>query len=216
VNSLECGVTHRYLTFYTDLNSTTTITTLSILPKHITRDQVLSFLQDGERMIHMNPIVKSVKRLPNESSIAFYKSVPEEHKPVPVDGEERIIPVYEVVEDVSGESPEAQAGNWRGGWAKRFIPDSIQYETSIEATEYGMKSLTHAAMGVTSVTKWVVKDAEDGGGLVVEKIGSVTSNRMLMSFIRTTLQEGHDKLAVDFVAALEKHVASLEGAEKAS
>lgn len=189
------------------------------MPKHITKAQVLSFLRDDDkRMIHMNPVVKSVKRLPDESCTAFFKSVPAEHKPPIVHGQPSIIlPVYEVVEDMSGESPEAQEGNWRGGWAKRFIPDSIKYETSIEAREDGMKSHTHAAMGVSSMTHWIVKDPEgDDGVVVVEKIGCVTANKMLMSFISTTLEESHKKLAVDFVAAVENYVKSLDGAVKTS
>ena len=168
-------------------------------------------------MIHMNPVVTSVKLLPEESSIAFFNAVPAADKPEPVEGEvPKVWPVYEVVEDMSTAPEEANTGNWRGGWAKRFIPDSIKYETSIEATADGMRSITHAAMGVSSVTHWFVKIAEGGEGVVVEKVGRVTSNRMLMSFIRTTLEESHQKLAVDFVAAVEKYVATLDGAQAGS
>jgi len=67
-------------------------------------------------------------------------------------------------------------------------------------------------MGVHSITTWLVKDDEDGnGGLVLEERGEVTSNRMLMGFIKTTLQESHDKLVRDFVNVLEKQVREEEG-----
>lgn len=118
---------------------------------------------------------------------------------------------------MSIETPDKQAaGNWRGGWAKRFIPEQITYQTTVEAREDGMKSLTHAAMGVQSVTHWVVKDGESGNGLVVEKMGAVTSNRMLMSFIATTLKESHEQLARDFVIALEQYVAGLDEVVKSA
>ena len=92
------------------------------------------------------------------------------------------------------------------GWAKRFIPDSITYETSMECLEDGLRSITHAPMGVHSSTTWIVKNGE-GGGLVLEERGKVTSNRMLMGFIKTTLQESHEKLVKDFMAVLEEEVA---------
>lgn len=107
------------------------------------------------------------------------------------------------------ETPDAKAaGNWRGGWASRFIPEQIKYTTAIEALENGMRSLTHAAMGVSSMTLWTVKENQDGS-VVVDKEGGVTSSRLLMGFIATTLKESHEKLAEDFVKALEKHVATL-------
>lgn len=68
-------------------------------------------------------------------------------------------------------------------------------------------------MGVHSITTWLVKEDEDGnGGLVLEERGEVTSNRMLMGFIKTTLQESHDKLVRDFVKVLETQVEEQEGA----
>lgn len=65
-----------------------------------------------------------------------------------------------------------------------------------------MVSITHAPMGVHSTTTWLIKEEE--GALVLEERGCVKSNRMLMSFIKTTLQESHEKLVKDFVALLEK------------
>ena len=164
-------------------------------------------------MLALNPILKSHKLLPESSSVAFFSKVPGEHKP-PATGEvDGFIPVYEIVEAMESGTPEgeAQSGSWRGGWANRFIPDTITYESSIQSTPDGMVSITHAPMGVNSVTTWVVREAteEEGGGkgLVLEKTGKVTSNRMLMTFIKTTLQESYEKLDRDFVAALERDVA---------
>ena len=61
-------------------------------------------------------------------------------------------------------------------------------------------------MGVHSVTKWKVKDGKEGEGLVLEKTGKVASNRMLMGFIKTTIQGSYEKLANDFVVELERMV----------
>lgn len=74
----------------------------------------------------------------------------------------------------------------------------------METLEDGLRSITHAPMGVHSSTTWIVK--EEGGGLVLEERGRVTSNRMLIGFIKTTLQESHEKLVRDFLAVLEKNV----------
>ena len=105
---------------------------------------------------------------------------------------------------------EQGGGSWRGGWAKRFIPDEIKYETSMECLADGLRSITHAPMGVHSSTTWIVRDGngdEEGEGLVLEERGKVTSNRMLMGFIKTTLQASHEKLVKDFMAVLEREVA---------
>ena len=75
----------------------------------------------------------------------------------------------------------------------------------MECLEDGLRSITHAPMGVHSSTTWIVRDGE--GGLVLEERGKVTSNRMLMGFIKTTLQDSHEKLVKDFMAVLEKEVA---------
>lgn len=77
----------------------------------------------------------------------------------------------------------------------------------MQATADGMITITHAPMGVHSVTKWKVRDNDKmGEGLILEKTGKVTSNRMLMGFIKTTIQGSYEKLASDFVVELERMV----------
>jgi len=171
-------------------------------------------------MLTINPLLKSTTLLPTSASIAFYKTVPKDLRPASSSAIENI-PVYSVVE-AQGEETEGEGGTWRGGWTKRFIPDEIVYETSMQATENGMIAISHAPMGVHSVTIWVIREAKEEDpengetGLVVEKTGAVTSNRMLMGFIKTTLQESYDKLAKDFVKLLQKEVAKKnEGVEDA-
>ena len=159
-------------------------------------------------MLSLSPIVTSYKLLPSTSSTSFFSSETPALKPSSPESTN----VYEVVEDMSG-SDESGAGSWRGGWAKRFIPDSISYETSIEPLEDGMRSITHAPMGVHSVTVWCLKFGEGEGGLVLEERGKVTSNRMLMGFIKTTLQESHEKMVREFMIVLEKSVAGGEREE---
>lgn len=66
-------------------------------------------------------------------------------------------------------------------------------------------------MGVHSVTTWIVREAGPGesslmlgdGRLVLEEKGVVRASRMLMGFIKTTLQESHEKLVKDFMGVLE-------------
>lgn len=66
-------------------------------------------------------------------------------------------------------------------------------------------------MGVQSVTTWIVRDpVVEGQGCVLEKSGKVWSNRALMGFIKGGLQGSYEKLAADFVRALEKMVAEEE------
>lgn len=107
---------------------------------------------------------------------------------------------------------EESGGGWRGGWAKRFIPDQITYLSSFQDREDGLLSITHAPMGVHSVTTWIVREAGpgessvmlgSGGRLVLEERGVVRASRMLMGFIKTTLQDSHEKLVRDFMKVLE-------------
>ncbi|TVY93791.1 hypothetical protein LAWI1_G000956 [Lachnellula willkommii] len=76
----------------------------------------------------------------------------------------------------------------------------------MQCTPSGMFAITHAPLGVHSITTWTVTRDENGSGCVLEKEGKVTSNRMLMGFIRTTLQESYDRLARDFVVLLQREV----------
>lgn len=76
----------------------------------------------------------------------------------------------------------------------------------MQHTPSGMFAITHAPLGVHSVTTWTVTHNKNGDGFVLEKEGKVTSNRMLMGFIRTTLQESYDRLARDFVVLLQREV----------
>ncbi|TVY43096.1 hypothetical protein LOCC1_G004526, partial [Lachnellula occidentalis] len=143
------------------------------------------------------------------SSHTFYASVPSALKPSS-SSSIADIPVYSCVEasaspDTGENGVEEEQNTWRGGWSKRFIPDELVYETSMQNTATGMFAITHAPMGVHSVTTWTVK-TETGTGCVLEKEGKVTSNRMLMAFIKTTLQESYDRLARDFVVMLQKEV----------
>ncbi|RDW94826.1 hypothetical protein BP5796_00589 [Coleophoma crateriformis] len=206
------------------LNTTTDTVTVTKLPIHITRAQVLALLHDHDRMITMNPLVTAHHLQPASMSATFFKNELPEHKPQVKDGVEVPIPIYSITDDMSGGSANAGAagegeeqaasgGSWRGGWAKRFIPDAITYNAAIQNREDGMLTITHAPMGVHSTTTWLVRDAEDGsGGLVLEERGRVSSNRMLMGFIKTTLQESHDKLVKDFVAVLEREAAKFSEA----
>jgi len=186
------------------LNSSTEVKTTTILKPHITKSQVLHLLHNHTKMLELNPIIQSHSPLPESSSHAFFAKVAPENKP-PATGPEEVIPVYAIVESMSSES-EGAGGSWRGGWASRFIPESITYESSLQNTDEGMISITHAPMGVHSITRWFVRDADDGQGQVLEKRGTVTSNRMLMGFIKTTIQGSYEKLADDFVAELEKEI----------
>jgi hypothetical protein len=189
------------------LNASHETITLTTLPAGITKAHALALLHDPDKMIRMNPIIKTHHQLPASSSVAFFKHEPADRKP---SGDEALPPVYSVTEDISGSAEGEEAGGtWRGGWAKRFVPDEISYETSLQCKEDGLVSITHAPMGVHSVTTWVVKEGEDGR-VVLDERGLVTSNRMLMGFIKTTLQGSHDKLVKDFAAALEREVAEGE------
>jgi hypothetical protein len=164
-------------------------------------------------MIILNPIIKSYEPLPESSSKPFYSKVAAEDKPGATDS--KMPTVYAVVESMESES-DAGGASWRGGWAKRFVPESITYETSMQHTDDGMITITHAPMGVSSVTKWVVRDAaKQGEGLVLEKKGKVQSNRMLMTFIKTTISGSYEKLANDFVETLEAMVEKEEKAKSA-
>jgi len=183
------------------LNSSTEVKTTRILKPHITKTQVLRLLHNADEMIVLNPIIKSYSPVPESSAKAFFSKVAAENMPGVTAS--TMPTVYAVVESMDSESA-ADGASWRGGWAKRFVPESITYETSMQKTDDGMIAITHAPMGVSSVTKWLVRDAgKQGEGLVLEEIGKVQSNRMLMTFIKTTISGSYEKLANDFVIKLE-------------
>jgi hypothetical protein len=178
------------------------------MPPNIKSAHILSFLHEPTKMHDLNPIIKSHTLLDASASAAFFASVPPENKP-PATGPEPPsgIPVYSVIEASSGTGEQEGGSTWRGGWAKRFIPDEIKYETSLQSTDEGMITLTHAPMGVQSITRWLLRrSAKEGEGLVVLMSGVVTSNKMLMAFIKTTIQGSYDRLASEFLMALEKEV----------
>jgi hypothetical protein len=73
----------------------------------------------------------------------------------------------------------------------------------------GHIAITHAPMGVNSVTTWTLRESEEG--LVVDMSGEVESNKMSMAFIKTTLSESYTKLAERFLKDLKKEVEGNDG-----
>jgi len=185
------------------------------MPPHIKSAHILSFLHSPTKMHDLNPIIKSHVLLDATASTNFFASVPASTKP-PATGAQPIseIPVYSIIEGSSGTSEQETGSTWRGGWAKRFIPDEIRYETSLQNTDEGMITITHAPMGVNSVTRWLVRRSKvEGEGLLVLMSGVVESNRMLMAFIKTTIQGSYDRLANEFLMAVEKESKEGKGPE---
>jgi len=80
----------------------------------------------------------------------------------------------------------------------------VVYESGYENTPTGMVTITHAPLGVSSVTTWIVK--EKNGGLLVEMTGKVQSNTVLMQFIKRMLPADYQELADRFLEALKKDV----------
>ncbi|OWP07258.1 hypothetical protein B2J93_2031 [Marssonina coronariae] len=191
------------------LTTTTEVRTRTTLPPRIERPDVLSLLHDDRAMLELNPSKLTYRLLPPTTSTAFYASVPDAHKPpLSSPGPIASLPVYHVTEHASAadaHESEAQSGHWKGAWVKRFVPDELTYQTSVQHTPDGMISITHAPMGVQSVTTWVVREGPDGC-CVLDQTGKVWSNRALMGFIRGSLQPSYERLAADFVIALEKLV----------
>jgi len=78
-----------------------------------------------------------------------------------------------------------------------------------------MITITHAPMGVHSVTRWLLRRSKvNGEGLVVLMSGVVESNKMLMAFIKTTIQGSYDRLANEFLMAVEKESEEGKGPEE--
>ncbi|ESZ96530.1 hypothetical protein SBOR_3032 [Sclerotinia borealis F-4128] len=161
-------------------------------------------------MITMNPLVTAHVLLPPTHALAleFFKFEPLDLQPTTTSPCE----IWEITDDMSAGTAEDNGGGWRGGWAKRFIPDQITYTSSLQDRDDGLMSVTHAPMGVHSVTSWIVREAGPGessltlgeGRLVLEEKGTVRASRMLMGFIKTTLQESHEKLVRDFMRTLKE------------
>jgi hypothetical protein len=180
------------------LNTSTTVTVSRPLSAIVRKASALSILHDYKAVIALNPLVKFYTMLP--SPLPFYKSVSADLKPSsPADLEK--ISVYSVIES-SAPAEEGTGASWRGGWTKAFVPSELSYENSYQHLEDGGMVLTHAPMGVNSVTRWTIEGNE--GSLVVKLELKVNSNRMLMGFIKTTLQPSVEKLIDDFVKAVEK------------
>ncbi|CZT04162.1 uncharacterized protein RAG0_10719 [Rhynchosporium agropyri] len=197
------------------LNTNMEVKTRTVLSTHITKAQVVALLHSDEKILDLNPSKITYTLLPPSTSTEFYKTVPDAYKPPAIDsGSISDFPVYKIVEpqgtssDGEADVEGAQSGHWKGGWIKRFIPNDLVYETSVQHTVDGLVSITHAPMGVQSVTTWIAHEpATAGEGCVLEMTGKVWSNRALMPFIRGNLQASYEKLAADFVLALEKLIA---------
>ncbi|KAH7342792.1 hypothetical protein BKA65DRAFT_478664 [Rhexocercosporidium sp. MPI-PUGE-AT-0058] len=198
-------------------NTTTEVKTSTTLSPYITKAQVLSLLHNDTGMLDLNPSKITYTLLPPSTSEQFYNSVPDAHKPPAIaSGPISSLPVYHITEhqgaykeDGEAEVQGVQGGHWKGSWIKRFVPNDLVYQTSVQHTADGLISITHAPMGVQSVTTWVVHEpAKEGEGCLLEKSGKVWSNRALMPLIRGGLQGSYEKLAADFVVALEKMVAA--------
>ncbi|KAH8811934.1 hypothetical protein F5884DRAFT_295548 [Xylogone sp. PMI_703] len=191
------------------LNTTFQTLNIKTLPSHISRDQVVRLLHNHHKMITMNPLVTDYFAHPEDVARDFFKNEHPDHRPP----RELFVPVYAITDDMSGPPKRAQStdedsssvggGSRGGGWAKKFTPDKITYHASMQNRPDGLLTITHAPMGVHSITTWLVKETYDGQ-LVLEEKGLVTSNRMLMGLIKSTLQSSHDKLVEDFIAELVK------------
>jgi hypothetical protein len=94
------------------------------------------------------------------------------------------------------------------------VPDKVQYETGMENTPSGATHITHAPLGVSSVTTWTVRQKGPGKACVVDMTGKVESNKILMQFIKKMLPEDYQGLAQRFLEALVKDVEGQEVAEK--
>ncbi|TGO60556.1 hypothetical protein BOTNAR_0143g00180 [Botryotinia narcissicola] len=200
------------------LTTTHQTLTLTPIPPHILKAQVLALLHNHSKMISLNLLVTAHTLLPPTHILAvdFFKTEPPSLQPSTSSPCE----IWEITDDISAADGD-NGGGWRGGWAKRFVPDQITYTSSLQDREDGLVSVTHAPMGVHSVTTWIVREAGPGesslmlgqGRLVLEEKGVVRASRMLMGFIKTTLQESHEKLVKDFMRVLNENGADGEEVE---
>ncbi|KAM3084548.1 hypothetical protein ACMFMG_001350 [Clarireedia jacksonii] len=195
------------------LTTTHQTSVLTPIPAHIPRARVLALLHNHTRMITLNPLVTAHHLLSSDPSskvtLDFFR---QEAKDLwPSDAYPGCTDIWEITDDM-GSASSGESSGWRGSWASKFVPEKITYNSSLQDREDGMVSVTHAPMGVHSVTSWVLKEAEgevEGGKKwVLEERGEVRASRFLIGFIKTTLQQSHDKLVKDFMNALEEEVRS--------
>ncbi|QSZ37282.1 hypothetical protein DSL72_009376 [Monilinia vaccinii-corymbosi] len=162
-------------------------------------------------MITMNPLVTAHTLLPptHVRAVNFFKSEPRDLQPSASSPSE----IWEITDDMTAGKAADNAG-WRGWWTKRFVPDRITYTSSLQDREDGLITVTHAPMGLHIVGTWIVREAGPGeasvmlgsrGRLVLEERAVVRASRILMGFIKATLQESHDKLAREFMRVLEEN-----------
>jgi hypothetical protein len=157
----------------------------------------------------MNPLVTTYRRLPPSAVSSLFKHEAAECRPSAEEAREEVgTPIYVVTEDMSqvDTSSKAHGGSWLDWLVRWFIPNTITSRLCMQNREDGLHSIAHAPMGVHGTTTWLVKVTEDGKGLLLEERGIITGNRMLMGFIKPTLQQSHETLVRRFVAALEKEV----------
>ncbi|PQE25111.1 hypothetical protein CJF31_00005967 [Rutstroemia sp. NJR-2017a BVV2] len=198
------------------MSSTHHTSVLTPVPAHIPRPRILSLLHDHTRMITLNPLVTAHHLLSSDASskisLDFFR---QEAKDLwPSDAYPGCTDIWEITDDM-GSAKNGESSGWRGSWASKFIPEKITYNSSLQDREDGMVSVTHAPMGVHSVTSWVVREVEGEGEKkwVLEERGEVRASRFLMGFIKTTLQESHQKLVRDFMAVLEEEARGGEQAK---
>ncbi|KAI9649145.1 hypothetical protein NHQ30_001712 [Ciborinia camelliae] len=203
--------TSRYQSQPQLLTTTHKILNLTPIPPNFSIAQVLAILHNHKKMITMNPLVTEHTLLPPTHILAvdFFKSEPQDLQPTTTSPCE----IWEITDNMAAGSKSNNGGGWRCGWTQRLIPDKITYTSSLQDREDGLLSITHAPMGVHSVTTWVVREAGPGesalmigseGRLILEEKGVVRANRMLMGFIKTTLQVSHEKLVKEFMRVLEE------------
>lgn len=180
--------------------------TTSALAPHLTKADALALLHSDAAMFELNASPVSYTPLPAASASSFYAGVPAAHQPATASA--GALPVYAVTEHAA---PEGEGNVWqKTSWFKRFVPHELSYQTGVQHTPDGLVCITQAPMGVMSVTTWVAREEEAASGrvCVVDMTGKVTSNRMLMGFIKAGLQTGYERLARDFVKALENRYAA--------
>lgn len=192
------------------LNTSHSTTNIRLLPAHITRDDAIRYLHQPENILNLNANLVTATKLAATSveHAEFYRGEAEQDRPGA--GEDaRATPIYNVVEREGGKTGKTEGGLY-SGLAKRLVGDEVRYRMGLRATPDGLVMISHAMMGVWSRTTWTVRTAVEsdegfpgsGTGLVVQETGELRCNRMLMGFIKTTMEQSHEKLVDDFVQAL--------------